>query len=65
MYYDPKHTDLFRKSTETVTKNAGIGLPYHTCSKCGKRAAAMKKMAGTGTSRHNPISWICIPCSEA
>jgi len=62
MWFDPNETERFRRSTERVTKQDGITQPYRRCAKCGNRVVGLKKVKGTGTSRHNPARWECVTC---
>jgi hypothetical protein len=62
---DPYEQARYRRETHGGVTTAGITMPMHTCSCCKKRKPNMRKRAGTGSSRHNPIQWICQPCEGA
>lgn len=60
---EPCDINLYRKLTDSGYSSGGVRMT-RKCCRCGKSGYpnGYKKVAGTGSSRHNPAQYECPEC---
>lgn len=64
-FFNPTTVEQYRKDTQRLVASLPrVTVPYRTCALCKKQGLGYTKAKGSGTSRHNPIRWLCEACKS-